>query len=79
MLALDNMDFLYEDEPSNDDIVEYVSFPAWRTATDELIAIRDMTTEHIKNCIKLIYKRNGVWRHQYLRYFEEELRLRKFL
>lgn len=46
---------------------------------DELIAIKDMDTSYIKNCIKMIYKSNGKWRHQYLRYFEAELRKRKFL
>ena len=57
--------------------VEFISIPAWRTRDDELIAIRDMDTSHIKNCIKMIYRSNGTWRHQYLRYFETELRIRK--
>lgn len=59
--------------------VEFISIPAWRTRDGELIAIKDMDTSHIKNCIKMIYKSNGKWRHQYLRYFEAELRKRKFL
>ena len=59
--------------------VEFISIPAWRTKDGELIAIKDMDTSHIKNCIKMIYKSNGKWRHQYLRYFEAELRKRKFL
>lgn len=59
--------------------VEFISIPAWRTKDGELIAIKDMDTSHIKNCIKMIYKSNGTWRHQYLRYFEAELRKRKFL
>lgn len=59
--------------------VEFISIPAWRTKNGKLIAIRDMDTSHIKNCIKMIYKSNGTWRHQYLRYFEAELRKRKFL
>lgn len=58
--------------------VEFISIPAWRMADGNLIAIQDMDTSHIKNCIKMIYRRNGNWRHQYLRYFEEELRKRKF-
>lgn len=59
--------------------VEFISIPAWRMADDNLIAIQDMDTSHIKNCIKMIYRKNGTWRHQYLRYFETELRKRKFL
>ena len=59
--------------------VEFISIPAWRMADGNLIAIRDMETSHIKNCIKMIYRSNGTWRYQYLRYFEAELRKRKFL
>lgn len=59
--------------------VEFISIPAWRMKNGKLIAIKDMDTSHIKNCIKMIYKSNGKWRHQYLRYFEAELRKRKFL
>ena len=57
--------------------VESISIPAWRMADGNLIAIQDMDTSHIKNCIKMIYRKNGTWRHQYLRYFETELRKRK--
>lgn len=53
--------------------------PYWEMADHELIAIKDMDTTHIKNCIKRIYKSNGVWRHQYLRLFEAELRKRRIL
>lgn len=59
--------------------VEFISIPAWRMKDGNLIAIRDMETSHIKNCIKMIYRSNGTWRHQYLRYFEAELRKRKYL
>lgn len=59
--------------------IEYISIPAWRMRNGQLIAIKDMDTSHIKNCIKMIYRSNGTWRHQYLRYFEAELRRRKFL
>lgn len=64
------------DSTSNE--IEFISFPAWRTNDNILIAIKDMNTSHIKNCIKMIYKSNGTWRHQYLRYFENELRRRKY-
>lgn len=57
--------------------VEFISIPAWRMRNGKLIAIKDMDTSHIKNCIKMIYRSNGKWRHQYLRYFEAELRKRK--
>lgn len=59
--------------------IEYISIPAWRMKDGNLIAIQDMDTSHIKNCIKMIYRHNGTWRHQYLRYFEAELRRRKYL
>lgn len=50
----------------------------WVTSDGHSIPISEMDTQHIKNCIHLIYKRNGNWRHQYLRLFEDELRKRKF-
>lgn len=59
--------------------IEYISIPAWRMKDGNLIAIQDMDTSHIKNCIKMIYRHNGTWRHQYLRYFEAELHRRKYL
>lgn len=59
-------------------IIERHIVPAWRTNDGELIAIKDMETSHIKNCIKTIYRRNGTWRQQYLRYFENELRRRRY-
>lgn len=57
--------------------IEFIQIPAWRMRNGKLIAIRDMETSHIKNCIKMIYRSNGTWRHQYLRYFETELKIRK--
>lgn len=70
------------DELSKQDEVEHITMvthiPAWRTSDGKLIAIKDMETSHIKNCIKMIYRSNGTWRHQYLRYFKAELRKRKF-
>lgn len=90
----DNMDFLDMECPyckncfgSDFDIdydrleedIEFITIPAWRMQAGNLIAIRDMDTSHIKNCIKMIYRSNGTWRHQYLRYFEAELRKRKYL
>lgn len=65
------------DSASNE--VESISIPAWRMKDGNLIAIQDMDTSHIKNCIKMIYRHNGTWRPQYLRYFEAELRRRKYL
>ncbi len=51
--------------------------PCWEMADHELIAVKDMDTSHIKNCIRKIYRSNGRWRHQYLRIFESELRNRR--
>lgn len=59
--------------------IEFIQIPAWRMKDGNLIAIQDMDTSHIKNCIKMIYRHNGTWRPQYLRYFEAELRRRKYL
>ena len=75
---LHGSDFDIDSEGLEEDI-EFIAIPAWRMKDGRLIAIRDMDTSHIKNCIKMIYRSNGTWRHQYLRYFEDELRKRKFL
>lgn len=75
----DNMDFLDMECYGSDynDEIEFISIPAWRTEDGTLVAIRDMVTLHIKNCIRKIYKSNGMWRRKYLRYFMEELYKRK--
>lgn len=62
----------------NNEDIEYIEIPAWRMKDGTLIAIQDMETSHIKNCIKMIYRTNGNWRHGYLRLFENELRKRKY-
>ena len=72
--TFDGNDILYY----SDKDIEYISLPAWRMKDNSLIAIKDMKTSHIKNCIKMIYRSNSKWRHQYLRFFEEELRERKY-
>ena len=83
-MVQDNLDLLYENEgryygSDFDEDTEFIQIPAWRMRNGQLIAIQDMDTSHIKNCIKMIYRHNGMWRHQYLRYFEKELHKRKFL
>ena len=77
--ALFGSDYDIDSERLEEDI-EFISksIPAWRIRSGRLIAIEDMDTPHIKNCIKMIYRSNGTWRHQYLRYFETELRKRKY-
>lgn len=55
--------------------VEYIGIPAWRMKNGELIALQDMDTSHIKNCIRMIHRNNG-WRSQYLPYFGRELHRR---
>lgn len=47
-------------------------YSVWKTKTGNGIAIKDMTTSHIKNCIKLIVKRDG-WREEYLPNLVKEL------
>lgn len=74
---MDDFDSDYNIDTERTDI-EYISIPAWRMRDGNLIAIQDMDTSHIKNCIKMIYRSNGTWRPQYLRYFEEELKKRKY-
>lgn len=71
-------DFDLDSERLEEDI-EFIRIPAWRMKDGKLIAIRDMDTSHIKNCIKMIYRSNGTWRHQYLRYLKAELIKRKYL
>lgn len=56
----------------------YPHSPLWITQDGQRLKIEDMTTTHIKNCLKLIYKSNGKWRNQFIRPFECELRKRKY-
>lgn len=51
--------------------VEYIYTPAWRQSNGKLIAISDMSTKHIYNCLKLIHKNK--WRTQYITLFHNEL------
>lgn len=85
-------DFLMVDTFDGDDVpyeywasytdkegVEFVDkLPVWITNEGKYLYIKDMTTSHIKNCIKLIYKKNGTWRNGYLKYLKEELVRRKY-
>ena len=57
----------------------YPHNPLWVTEDGEKLRIEDMSTKHIKNCLKLIYKRNGNWRREFIRPFECELRRRKYV
>lgn len=57
----------------------YVKEPVWITSDGRQMRIPEMSTTHIKNCIKLIYSKNGNWRHEYLRLFETELRKRRMM
>lgn len=50
----------------------------WRTANGTRIAIKDMKTTHIKNCLKMIYRSNGNWRREYLRALQRELLRRRW-
>lgn len=57
----------------------YPHSPVWITAEGERLTIDEMSTSHIKNCLKEIYKRNGTWRREFIRPFECELRRRKYI
>lgn len=56
----------------------YPNNPIWIGADGQRYNIEDMSTSHIKNCLKLIYKNNGNWRQNFIRPFECELRKRKY-
>lgn len=53
--------------------IEYINIPAWRTKDGTLIAIKDMSISHIRNCIQMIYRSKGTWRAQYLEPLKDEL------
>lgn len=50
----------------------------WRMAGGTRIAIKDMKTSHIKNCLKMIYRSNGSWRREYLPALQKELIKRRW-
>lgn len=50
----------------------------WIGAGNRRYIIEYMTTQHIKNCMHMIYKKNGTWRHEYLQLFQNELLRRKW-
>lgn len=58
---------------------EYPHSPVWIGANGQKYHIEQMTTKHIKNCLKMIYKNNGNWRQEFIRPFECELRRRKYV
>ena len=58
----------------NDCIEEVIiRLPAWRTREGKLIPIKDMTSSHIINCIRMIERSGNTWRPQYLNILKEEL------
>jgi hypothetical protein len=68
-------DMILAEKESEQDLYEN---NLWETRDGSIISIASMTTTHIKNCIRMIYKANGNWRPEYLRLFEKELRKRKY-
>lgn len=75
----DDIPYEYWASYTNEEGVEFVDkLPVWITNKGKYLYIKDMTTSHIKNCIKLIYKKNGTWRNGYLKYLKEELIKRKY-
>lgn len=55
-----------------------VQMGIWITKDNIRVHVSDMPTYHIKNCIKMIKRLNGTWRHEYLIIFERELRKRRW-
>lgn len=76
---------LRKEETENVDIIIHISkraypqHPIWITQEGKHLTIDEMSTQHIKNCLKEIYKRNGTWRREFIRPFECELRRRKYI
>lgn len=58
---------------------EFIEITVWRMRDGSLIAIKDMTTSHIKNCIKMIHRSGDTWRREYVKYLESELKRRGIL
>lgn len=50
----------------------------WRMKGGIRIPIKDMETNHIKNCIKMIYRSNRQWRREYLPALRRELTKRRW-
>lgn len=57
----------------NDD--ELVKKKLWRTSNGRILRIEEMSTQHIKNCIKRIEFLKD-WRFQYLQVLKDELKNR---
>ena len=53
----------------------------WTTQSGEILRIRDIKTNHIKNCIKAIQRGDiiGTETDEYVAEFEEELAFRKYI
>lgn len=69
---------LFQDTLKQAELISAES-PLWVTSDGRTFRISDMSTEHIRNCIKMIYQHNGNWKHEYLRHFEKELRRRRWM
>lgn len=50
----------------------------WRTKDGTRIAIKDMETNHIENCLRMIYRSKGNWRREYLNALQDELIKRRW-
>lgn len=58
--------------------LEDVENGIWRMADGTRIAIKDMRTNHINNCIKMILRSKNHWRKEYLETLQRELLRRKW-
>ena len=64
-----------EDIRTYNDDDELLNKKLWRTANGRILRIEEMSTQHIKNCIKR-YEFLKDWRVQYLQVLENELKNR---
>ena len=72
-------DLVSEDTDWNSEWMDPPTETLWECKDGTIIAIKDMKTNHIKNCIAMIYrslKANKPWRTEYLEPLIEELKRR---
>lgn len=58
------------------DNVFYSDYSIWECADGTYVKIIDMTTRHIKNCIKTITNHESIINRPYLEVFQKELKRR---
>lgn len=81
-MVLDNMDFL-DTEEYNREEAEYRAYlndsedfdytPCWITKDGNTLRIKDMTTSHIRNCMRMIERSDFEWRGELYSFLKKEL------